>query len=70
MTEAEAAERLGVDDRHLRRVEAGSFNLGLGTLLKLANVYEVDPSVLLRPRRRPLPKRPRGRPMSRRAGPQ
>lgn len=62
LTLAEAAELIGVDDRYLRRIEAGAFNLGLGSLVRIALTYEVDPHVLLRPRSGPPTKRRPGRP--------
>ncbi len=62
VTQAKAAEALGVDDRYLRRLESGAFNLGLDSLDRLAAFYGVDVQDLVKPRRRPLPKTPRGRP--------
>jgi len=62
MTEAEVAEALGIDDRHLRRIEAGAFNLTLASLLKIAGLYSVDPQRLLRPLRTADAPRKRGRP--------
>ena len=61
-TETVAAEKIGVDDRYLRRLEAGAFNLGLDSLAKVAAAYRVDPAVLLAPRKKPLPRNPPGRP--------
>jgi len=62
MTGFAAAAELDVDERYVRRVESGEYNLTLETLLKLSTVYRVDPSRLLRPRKQPLPKRLPGRP--------
>ncbi|MHB1844750.1 MAG: helix-turn-helix domain-containing protein [Deltaproteobacteria bacterium] len=60
-TTADAAVELGVDERYLRRLEAGTFNLGLSSIEKVAKVYARDPVELLRPLRSP-PSRKVGRP--------
>jgi len=65
LTTAEAAERLRRDDRYLRRLEAGAFNVGLSTLRDLAICYGVDPSSLLKPLRSKPGKRKAGRPAAR-----
>lgn len=56
-TTAEAAEELDVDERYLRRLEAGTFNLGLSSIERVAKVYEKDPVDLLRPLRSPPPRK-------------
>lgn len=62
-TTAKAAEGLDVDDRYLRRLEAGEFNLGLSTIHKVATFYGVDAHILLKPLRSRLPPRRVGRPI-------
>ena len=61
LTQAEAAERAGLDARHWGRLEAGSTNPTVQTLLSVAKALEVEPNVLLVPRREANPRR-RGRP--------
>lgn len=62
-TQAEIAERLGVSDQWIRHLEGGRANLTLASLARVARVFGVDPSELLKPpavraRRRPgRPKR-------------
>lgn len=41
LTQEDFAERLGIDVRHLRRVEAGKVNFTIDTIVKLANALKV-----------------------------
>lgn len=47
-TQAALAQRVGVSDKYLQRVEAGIENLTLRSLWALANVLEVETAALLR----------------------
>lgn len=51
----------GVDPTHIRRIEAGTTNVTVLTLSRLAEGLGVDPIEFLQPAA-PLPKRTRGRP--------
>jgi len=60
-TQAETAERAGIDAKHIQAIEAGSGNVTLRTLVALASAFGVDPRRLLEPA--PLAvRRARGRP--------
>ncbi|MBL8921733.1 MAG: helix-turn-helix transcriptional regulator [Myxococcaceae bacterium] len=61
LTQEAFGERLGSDDRYVRRLEAGAFNLELDTVEFIAERLGVDPALLVR-RARPAAKRLPGRP--------
>lgn len=63
LTQAQAAEQLGVSTRYVQSVEGGAQNLGLESLVVFANLYRVPLAELVR---RPSSMRARrGRPSSR-----
>lgn len=64
-TQEVLAERLGVSVKYLQRIEAGTENLTIHSVVNLANELGISPSDLLRPVRRPPPRKP-GRPRKRR----
>lgn len=43
----EASGRMGLDFRHLQQIEAGSVNVTLATVLRVADAFEVSPFVIL-----------------------
>jgi transcriptional regulator with XRE-family HTH domain len=59
-TQEEAAERLGISLRHMKRIEAGH-NMTVHTLARIAFAFEVAPASLLNAPRSTAPRRP-GRP--------
>lgn len=61
LTQEGLGERLGTDDRYVRRLEAGVFNLELDSLARIAKALNVDPAALFGPAMRPR-KRGAGRP--------
>ncbi len=63
LTQEQAAEGLGIDGKYLAKIERGTVNITVGTLLKLAEFYGVPASKLLRPGK-PEPQRV-GRPKKR-----
>lgn len=63
-TQAETAERAGIDPKHMQAIESGSGNVTLRTLAALASAFEVDPARLLQPAPFASPRR-RGRPPKR-----
>jgi transcriptional regulator with XRE-family HTH domain len=59
-TQAQLAERVGCDLRDLQRIEAGTRNVTVKTLVEIANALRVDPADLFAaPAKRT---RPTGRP--------
>lgn len=60
-TQAEAAERAGLDLKHYQEVEGTRINLTIKTIAGLANAFGVEPRRLLDPAPKPV-RRPRGRP--------
>lgn len=42
LTQEEAAHRMGLVPRHLQKIEAGTVNVTLRTLLRIATAYLVD----------------------------
>jgi len=60
MTQEQAAERLGISLRHMKRLEAGH-NMTLFTLARVAYAFDVAPAALLAQPRSSAPRRP-GRP--------
>lgn len=62
-TQEEAAERVGLDVRELRRVEAGRVNMTLASLSRLARGLGTTARALLDPPANRSPRRP-GRPRS------
>jgi transcriptional regulator with XRE-family HTH domain len=66
LTQEQAAEKLGVSLRHMKRLEAGH-NMTLFTLAKIASSFGVSPASLLRAPRSLAPRGP-GRPRARRRG--
>jgi transcriptional regulator with XRE-family HTH domain len=48
LTQQQAAELLGTSDKYVARVERGLTNIGVGTLLRFAKCYGVDPDKLLK----------------------
>lgn len=47
LTQEEAAERIGLDPRHLQKLERGEANATLGTLLRVADGLGVSPTILV-----------------------
>ncbi len=62
-TQEEAAERLEVTVRHMKRIESGH-NMTLRTLQWIASVLKVTPAALVSPPKEWAPRRP-GRPRAR-----
>lgn len=62
LTQEEAAERLGISLRHMKRIEAGH-NMTIYTLARIALAFDVTPASLLAAPRSLAPRRP-GRPPS------
>jgi transcriptional regulator with XRE-family HTH domain len=50
-TQEQAAERCGYFPRHYQKLEAAELNVTLATLERLAEAFDVDAGVLLRPSR-------------------
>jgi transcriptional regulator with XRE-family HTH domain len=48
LTQEQAAEALGLAAKYLARVERGEVHIGVGTLVRFARYYDVDPGKLLR----------------------
>lgn len=46
LTQEELAERVGLSRRQMNRVEAGTANIGLKTLLRLSSVLMIKPAQL------------------------
>jgi transcriptional regulator with XRE-family HTH domain len=65
LTQEQLAVRLRVDVRYLRRVERGTIDIRLVTLARLAWVFEVSASRLLRAAALPVAKAGRPRPTRR-----
>ena len=61
-SQQEAADAAGLDPKHYQRVEYGSLNPSLRTIVRLAHGFKVKAHELLKPTRGSLPKRARGRP--------
>lgn len=60
-TQAELAERLGMDVANYQRIEHGRTNLTLRTLVRLAEALEVEPREILAPPSRGRQRRGRPR---------
>ena len=60
LTQDDLIERTHLDRRHLQRIERGTENITIETLVALANALEVAPAKLLRAARLAPPRR--GRP--------
>jgi transcriptional regulator with XRE-family HTH domain len=65
-TQEVLAERLGVSVKYLQRIEAGTENLTIRSVVNLANELDLSPNYLLRPVREPAARKP-GRPRKRRS---
>lgn len=66
LTQEQLAERLNVSTRYFQGIEAGTHNLSVRALCRLADALKVAPAVLFE---RPKSRRPRpGRPTNRRDG--
>lgn len=65
-TQAELAERPGIDLRYLQRIEAAAVHAGVGYVAALATALEIDPGELFV--RADSPVRPHGRPAKRADG--
>lgn len=63
-SQARLAEEIDVAERYVQKIEAGKVNLGVTTLVALADALDVTPGRLLRTATRPPTKV--GRPRSRR----
>ena len=59
MTQERIAERLDLGARHVQKIEAGDVNVTLATLLRFAEVLDVDVDVAFRSRRKPAERRGR-----------
>jgi transcriptional regulator with XRE-family HTH domain len=42
-----AGEQMGLDFRHLQQVEAGTVNITLATIVRIADAFDVSPFVIL-----------------------
>jgi transcriptional regulator with XRE-family HTH domain len=60
LTQEDLAEALGVDLRHVQRIERGSLDIRMTTLARIAAVLETTPGELVR--KATLPPAKRGRP--------
>jgi transcriptional regulator with XRE-family HTH domain len=60
LTQEDLANGLGVDLRHVQRIERGSLDIRMTTLARIAAVLDVTPGDLVRRAKLPPPKR--GRP--------
>lgn len=60
LTQAELAEAAEMETRHLQRTESGQVDVGITTLIRLAEALAVEPGQLLLPAK--LPPRAPGRP--------
>lgn len=67
LTQETLAEQLEVSVKYLQRVEAGTQNLTIQSIVGLANVLGVEPNYLLRPRK--VVRRTPGRPKKRKRRP-
>ena len=56
LTQDDLIEGTGLDRRHLQRIERGTENITIETLVSLANALHVAPSVLLHPAKLEAPK--------------
>ena len=61
LTQEELANRLGVDLRHVQRIERGSLDIRMTTLARIAAVLEVTPGDLVRKSRLAPPTKGRPR---------
>lgn len=61
-TQQQAAEAMGLDVKHLQKLEYAQLNPSLKTLLQVASAFGVSIGRLLAASDRPVPKRPVGRP--------
>ena len=61
LTLKKASERAEMHWRHWQKIEAGQVNLTLQTLVRIADVLDIDPSDLLR-EPKPRAEAPRGEP--------
>jgi transcriptional regulator with XRE-family HTH domain len=66
LTQAQLAERAGLQPRAISIIEGGLSDLSVSTLCKIAKALGVPPGRLLRTVRSPLKRRPGGRPPKRR----
>jgi len=65
-TQQDAAEAMGIDVKHLQKLEYGKLNPSLRTLVKVAGAFGVNVGRLLGLRHAERAKRPVGRPRKRR----
>lgn len=61
-TQQQAADAMGLDLKHLQKLEYGDLNPSLRTLVRVAAAFGVSVGRLLAPTAAPRRKRPRGRP--------
>lgn len=61
LSQEELADAAGLAPRHLQKLEAGTVNATLATIVSLAKALHVPPDRLLRPRRRVARARRKGK---------